>query len=91
MNVKNVPFDTIGEENDVFFNLTHDILCVGNRDGFFKKINPAFVKTIGFSEHEILAQSMSFFLHPDDLEKTEHVLQTIKNETTSQPFENRYR
>lgn len=90
MSIENVPFEKIIEQQ-LFFDLTNDILCIGNRDGFFKTINTAFTKTIGFSEQEILHHSMLYFLHPDDIAKTKAKLQAIAAGTTAPPFENRYR
>ena len=39
-------------------------------DGYFKVINPAFTKLLGYSERELLENTFMDYMHPDDLEAT---------------------
>jgi PAS domain S-box-containing protein len=50
------------------FNLSNDLVFVGGDDGFFKKINPAFTRVLGWSEDYLLNTSTFEFIHPDDIE-----------------------
>ncbi|MEO7213744.1 PAS domain S-box protein [Mucilaginibacter sp.] len=52
------------------FNLSNDLVFVGGEDGFFKKINPAFKRVLGWEEDHLLHNSTFDFIHPDDIEGT---------------------
>jgi PAS domain S-box-containing protein len=82
-------FDTLFDL-EYFFNLSPDLLCIAGYDGYFKKINPAVSKTLGYSDQELFARPINSFVHPDDQEITSKNRQSI---TEGQPlinFENRY-
>lgn len=79
------------QERDTFFNVSLDMLCLAGTDGFFKKMNPAFEKTLGFSPKELCTRPILDFVHPDDKERT--LKEIEKQATLGQPvfsFENRY-
>jgi len=74
---------------EYFFELSPDLLIIAGYDRYFKKINPAVSKTLGYTDDELLASPIISFVHPDDREIT---LKTRK-ETGEEPltnFENRY-
>ncbi|SFG23395.1 PAS domain S-box-containing protein, partial [Salegentibacter agarivorans] len=52
MEIKNIKneFDL-----EPFFSLSHDYLCIAGYDGYFRKINPAFVKLMGYTQEELFA------------------------------------
>jgi PAS domain-containing protein len=45
---------------------SEDLLCIAGIDGFYKEVNPAFLKIIGYTKQELLSVSMTSFIHPDD-------------------------
>ncbi len=59
------------------FKLSNDLVFIGGLDGYFKKINPAFTKTFGWSKEHLLNTSSFEFYHPDDIESTAQELVKI--------------
>ena len=75
---------------EYFFELSPDLLCIGGFDGYFKKINPAVAKTLGYTEEELLSAPINSFIHPDDRHIT---TQKRRGQINGEPllnFENRY-
>ncbi len=89
--INKIDFDKMQEERNMFFNLSVDMMCIGTFDGDFKIINPAFSRTVGYTEKEILSQKIMFFLHPDDLKKTLAEMKLLSVGSSNSSFENRYR
>lgn len=79
------------EERDRFFTLSLDMLCIATLDGHFKRVNPAFSRTLGHSETEFLAGSILDFVHSDDREATAAHLQELARGNPMVNFENRLR
>lgn len=73
-----------------FFNISHDLFCIAGYDGYFKKINPAVSKLLGYSEEELLASPINDFVYQNDKEKTDLVRNELKKQVPLFGFENRY-
>jgi two-component system sensor histidine kinase/response regulator len=58
------------EELDRFFMLSNDMLCVAGFDGYFKRVNPAWQRTLGYTEAELVSRPFMDFVHPDDRDAT---------------------
>ena len=78
------------EELDRFFTLSLDMLCIAGFDGYFKRVNPAWQRLLGYSEAELLSQPYMNFVHPDDRESTSAVAKTLDDGQELHYFENRY-
>ncbi|NRA35369.1 MAG: PAS domain S-box protein [Polyangiaceae bacterium] len=77
-------------DRDRFFALSLDLVCVTGQDGFFKRVNPAFERILGFTSAEMLAQPAHKFIHPDDLERSAEAYQLLADGHPLRDFENRY-
>jgi len=79
------------EELDRFFALSADLLCIAGFDGYFKRLNPAWQHTLGFSEGELCTTPYLDFVHPEDREVTRAEAGQIAGGVIAMQFENRYR
>lgn len=79
------------EERDRFFNHSVDMLCVAGLDGYFKQVNPAWTRTLGWSAEELLSKPWLELVHPEDREATEAVRASLRDGQVVYAFENRYR
>ena len=56
--------------HDRFFAISLDMLCCLGFDGQFRRLNPAWERTLGFSMEEFGGRPFIEFVHPDDRERT---------------------
>ncbi len=82
---------TLLHEFEKYFELSLDMLCIAGTDGYFKRVNPAFNRTLGWSTEELLSRSFMDFVHPDDVEATAVEIEKLSQGIPTISFENRYR
>ena len=82
----------ISAEATRFWELSTDLLCTVGFDGYFKHLNGAWERTLGWTTQELRSRLFIDFIHPEDREVTEAeeaALTSVDHETHN--FENRYR
>jgi len=78
------------QELDQFFALSLEMLSIIGTDGYFKRLNPAFERVLGYSLEELKAQPFLNFVHSDDREQTAAAARQLANGLPVTFFENRY-
>lgn len=72
------------------FELSNDLICIAGTDGFFKKVNPAFEKVLGWDKSVLLTTSFFDLVHPDDLLKTQNEITRLSNGINTINFTHRF-
>ncbi len=80
------------EELKRIFDLSLDMICIADSNGYFRKVNPSFGRILGYSDEELVSRPYLEFVHPDDIAKTLAVIEEkIARGDPVINFENRYR
>ena len=79
------------EQRETFFQVSIDMLVFAGFDGFFKRLNPAWERTLGYTVEELLSRPQIEFVHPDDREATLRQAAAVREGGSAVAFENRYR
>jgi PAS domain S-box-containing protein len=79
------------EELDRYFTNALDLLCIADTDGYFRRLNPEWESTLGFSISELEGHRFLDFVHPDDLEATLQAVSQLAEQKEVLNFTNRYR
>ena len=77
------------DELNRFYNLSPDILCITNFDGYLKKVNPAITHILGYTEAEIKKKSILEIVHKEDRKQIKKAALELSNSKYSF-FENRF-
>ena len=77
-------------ELETLFETSPDMLCIAGVDGTFRRLNPAWEKTLGFTAAELMSRPYVEFVHPDDRGVTTAEAGALAEGTGSVLFENRY-
>ena len=78
-------------ERERFFDLSLDMFCTANFDGYFVRLNPAFELTLGYSREELRAVPFFDLVHPDDAAATRLAMERLVSGEKRVEIENRYR
>jgi PAS domain S-box-containing protein len=74
---------------DNFFTLSLEIMAIASENKFIK-INPFMVKTLGYSEQELLNRPFLDYVYPDDIESTKKEIENLQNGNITITFKNRW-
>lgn len=80
----------VDKERERLFNLSIDMLCVAGFDGYFKQLNPAWEKTLGWNNDELMSKPYIEFIHPLDRQPTIDAAEGLAHNIKVVSFENRY-
>ena len=78
-------------ERDRIWNVSQDLLVVADRDGVWRTVNPAWTKTLGWSEAELLNRTSEWLEHPDDGGQTRSEVNKLIQGDLTVKFEGRFR
>jgi diguanylate cyclase (GGDEF)-like protein/PAS domain S-box-containing protein len=73
-----------------FFDLSRDMLCTANMDGYFVELNDSWTHYLGYSLDELRAAPFVERVHPEDRERTEAESAGLFEGGETLSFENRY-
>lgn len=79
------------DENQLIFDHSYDIICVSDFTGNLTRVNPAMVRILGWSEHELKTTNLMDLVHPDDHELTRRTMSRLIEGEPVYGMINRYR
>lgn len=77
------------EDKNMLFDYSRDMICIAGFDGYFKTLNPACEKTLGWTEKELCSKPFIEFVHPDDIASTKEQFNELINGPVTRSFINR--
>jgi PAS domain S-box-containing protein len=78
-------------ERDRIWNVSQDLLLVADRGGVWRTVNPAWTRTLGWSEAELLNRTSEWLEHPDDNGLTRAQVKKLGASAATVRFESRFR
>jgi PAS domain S-box-containing protein len=83
---------SVDEQRARFFDYSRDMLCTAGFDGYFKLVNEAWERTLGYTRDEMLSRPYMDFVHPADIERTTAEAASLGTAgVDTVQFRNRYR
>ena len=74
-----------------FFDLSMDLFCIANTNGYFYRLNANFQRVLGYTTAELTSCQFVDFVHPDDRAKTLVEVEKLARGEPAIQFVNRYR
>lgn len=76
---------------ETLFKLSDDLICMAGADGYFKKINPAFEQTFGWTNEELCQRRIIEFVNSEDVAATQACLRKLSEGVQTINLNNRFR
>ncbi len=67
------------------------MLCIADAQGCFELVNPAFEKTLGYTQTDLLNRPFTEFIHREDMESTLAAMRELTEAYTAIQFDGRFR
>ena len=83
--------EEVARQNAEFFEMSMDHLCVAGFDGYWKRLNPSWARSLGFTAEELMSRPLIEFVHPDDRARTLAAREALKVGQPLLGLSNRYR
>ena len=80
----------IEQEYESILNMSRDLICIAAADGYFKYVNPAWERTLGYPTEHLLSRPFLDFIHPEDHQKNDDEVARLVSGMLTVDFENRY-
>ncbi|WP_216641603.1 PAS domain-containing sensor histidine kinase [Pedobacter ginsengisoli] len=77
-------------DSEPFFEVSQDLMCIAGFDGYFKRINPAVSKLLGYTNEELFSRPINSFVYEEDKNITEELRKNLRKNLPLLNFENRY-
>ena len=77
-------------DRDRIFNYSVDLLCIAGFDGYLKQLNPAWVKTLGWSRVELMSSPYIDFIHQEDRDSMVEAATWLAEGKSALSIENRF-
>lgn len=75
---------------DRFFTQSMDLFAIVEGEGTWRKLNPAWEKTLGYAIDDLNTRHWTELIHPDDLQATADLMARIRKHAGSYTIENRW-
>jgi len=79
------------QQLELVFQCSPDLMGMASPEGRFVRVNPAFVRTLGWSAEQLATTSFLDLVHPGDVERTRAEFDKLLSGQSTPRFENRYR
>lgn len=79
------------EELDQYFTTSLDLFCIADTEGYFRRLNAQWERSLGYTLAELEGKRFLDFVHPDDLQNTLDAIADLKSQKEVLNFTNRYR
>jgi PAS domain S-box-containing protein len=73
------------------FEVSNDLICLVNIDGYFKKVNPAFYNVLGYQQKDVINKSIFDFIHQDDKLSAKNAFENIDKTDIKIDFVTKFR
>lgn len=80
----------VASNENLFFEVVLDMLCIAGFDGYFKRLSPSWGRTLGWTDAELMARPFMDFVHPEDQAPTQQAAARLAEGREVVDFVNRY-